>query len=160
MGRSENADRFSKNADRFQKNADRFFSMEACWRKSCRTFGKVVQLLKKLYGFSASALLSELKKHALAREARRMCEGYVKVSGDGKVEGLWRLWYDPSPPECRCTGALRAVSGRWKQLSPKPSVTVKVHFHFSMHMARPREPLSQLFPPLADDIFRRKTSLL
>ena len=54
MGRSENADRFSKNADRFQKNADRFFSMEACWRKSCRTFGKVVQLLKKLYSFSVS----------------------------------------------------------------------------------------------------------
>ena len=112
MGRSENGDRFSKNADRFQKNADRFFSMEACWRKSCRTFGKVVQLLKKLYGFSASALLSELKKHALAREARRMCEGYVKVSGDGKVEGLWRLWNDPSPPECRCTGDF--ASCPWK----------------------------------------------
>ena len=36
--------------------------------KSCRTFGKVVQLLKKLYDFSAREPLSELKDYVLAHE--------------------------------------------------------------------------------------------
>ena len=52
----------------------------------------------------------------------------MKVIGGGKVEGLWKLWDTPSLPECRCTGALRAVRERWRHFSPKPSVTVTVHF--------------------------------
>ena len=50
----------------FRKTVSILAETLTVFRKSYRTFGKVVQLLKKLYDFSAREPLSELKEHVLA----------------------------------------------------------------------------------------------